>query len=224
MADNTTITPGSGITVRTDELPSGAHVQYVKLMSGAADSVEVIEGSAANGLEVDVTRMPTGSNAAPVQGSVAHGSPASNNPIVGGAQAISAEPTAVSDGDVSKLITDLVGKLITMPYANPENFISGVTAAIVDTTRTQVIAAQSAGIRTYVTHLIVTNSHASVGTLVTIENGTTALYRGYAAPMGGGFSIVFPTPIKTSAATALNVSCETTCANVYVSASGYKGI
>jgi hypothetical protein len=108
-------------------------------------------------------------------------------------------------------------------YSPPDYFIAGKTAAITDTTRTQVIAAQGAGIRIYITHILVTNSHDTVGTLVKIEDDTTEIYSGYAAPVGGGFSITLPVPLKLTANKALNVSCGTTGANVYVSASGYKG-
>lgn len=112
---------------------------------------------------------------------------------------------------------------VVSPYASPENFISGTTAAIIDTTRTEVIAAQSAGIRSYITNIAVTNSHATVGTFVKIEDGTTTIYQAYAAPVGGGFTITLPVPLRGSTATALNVSCVTTGANVIANASGYKG-
>lgn len=57
MANNVDITGGSGVTVATDQVGS-AHYQLVKLAGGAEDSSERIEGTAANGLEVDVTRLP----------------------------------------------------------------------------------------------------------------------------------------------------------------------
>lgn len=158
-----------------------------------------------------------------VQGRAAHDAAAAGNPVLGGGCAVNAEPTAVGNGDAVRLITDLVGKLIMLPYANPESLLSGKTAAITDTTRTPVIAAQGDGVRIYVTHIIVSNSHASVGTLVKIENDTTEIYNGYAAAGGGGFSITLPAPLRLTANKALNVSCVTTGANVYVAASGYKG-
>ena len=57
MADNVPITAGVGTDVMTDQVAGGAHVQYVKLLDGTADSVAVIPGTAANGIDVDVTRM-----------------------------------------------------------------------------------------------------------------------------------------------------------------------
>lgn len=116
-----------------------------------------------------------------------------------------------------------VTPLPIIPFTLPANFIKGATAAITDTTRTAVITAQGEGVKIYVTHILVTNGDADTGTLVTIEDGTTALYSGYAAAAGGGFSITLPVPLVGSANTALNATCGTTGATVYVSASGYKG-
>ena len=61
MADNVAITAGAGTTVATDEVNTGggnAHVQLMKLLDGTDGGTERIQGTAANGLEVDVTRLP----------------------------------------------------------------------------------------------------------------------------------------------------------------------
>ncbi len=195
----------------------------VALASGSNTVGKLAANSGVDIGDVDVTSGPTGASAFQVQGTVAHDSPAANNPVLNAGYAVNAEPAAVANADVARLITDLVGKLITLPYANPENFVSGKTAAITDTTRTQVVAAAGVGVRLYITHIIVTNSHATVGTYVKIEDGTTEIYGGFAAPAGGGFAITLPVPLRLTANTALNVSCGTTGANVYASASGYKG-
>ena len=79
-----------------------------------------------------------------------------------------------------------------------------------------------AGIRNYVTSLLVTNSHASVGTLVEIKDGTTVIWRGYAPP-GGGYAVHFPVPLRGTANTAINTANITTASNTYVSAAGFKG-
>jgi len=148
-----------------------------------------------------------------------------NNPVKIGAKAASSEPSAVSaSGDIINLITDMVGKLIVLPYANPENFVNGTTAAITDTTSTSVIASAGGSLRNYVTDLTVTNSHATVGTFVKILDGSTIIWEGYAAALGGGFAKSFTIPLRGTAATAVNAQCVTTGANVIVSAAGYKGI
>lgn len=62
MADTITIpATGSGTAapvVATDDV-SGVHYQRVKLVDGTADSTALIPGDASNGLDVDVTRVPT---------------------------------------------------------------------------------------------------------------------------------------------------------------------
>lgn len=66
MADNVQGNPGTGgATWATDEVNTGsglAHVQLVKLLSGADGSTERFGGDAANGLDVDITRIAAGTN------------------------------------------------------------------------------------------------------------------------------------------------------------------
>lgn len=104
--------------------------------------------------------------------------------------------------------------------------VSGYTAAITTTAATTVIAAPGAGLFTYITQILVTNSHPTVGTLVSIiTQGGTILYRGYVAPAGGRYSVSLPVPIKMPVANqSLQAVCGTTGASVYVSASGYKAV
>lgn len=171
-----------------------------------------------NGGSLTVDGTVTASNAA---GDVAHDGIDSGNPVKIGAVAESTEITAVADGDRTNLMATLNGKLVNHPYAVPERYTSGVTAAITGTANTSVIAAPGAGLKLYVTHVLVTNSHATVGTVVEIKNGTTVLYRGNAAAAGGGFSVTLPVPLVLTANTALNAANVTTGSNTYVSASGY---
>lgn len=191
---------------------------------GNVDLASAIPAGTNNIGDVDVLSLPTGASAAQVQGTVAHDSAAANNPVLLGARAINASPTAVANADVTTLSADLLGKLITVPYAPPELFVSGVTADIVNTTRTEVIAAGAAGVRHYITHILVQNSHATVSSWVNIEDGTTAKYSVYALAGGGGASITLPVPLVGTAATAWNASAVTTGANIRVSMSGYKAV
>lgn len=158
-----------------------------------------------------------------VQGTAANNAALSGNPVNIGAQGVTAEPTAITADRQVQLIADVVGKLITSPYANSDLFISGSTNAITDTTSTSVIAAAGSGVRNYITSILVTNSHATVSTFVKILDGTTTLWQGYALAAGGGFSVTFPVPLKGTANTAINAKCVTTGSNVIVNCAGYKG-
>lgn len=159
-------------------------------------------------------------------GSVAHDGADSGNPVKIGARAINAEISAVAANDRTDLLTDLVGKLITLPYANPENSFCGASAAdITDTTSTQVIAAHGS-LRRYITSISVSNLHASVATRVDIldGNGGTVLWSGAAAASGGGYVVTFPVPLRCSAATRVDAKCGTTGAAVRVAIAGYNGV
>ncbi len=118
------------------------------------------------------------------------------------------------------LLKGLIAKYIPVT-----SFVSGVTAAITDTTVTDVLAAAGASTYNHITSILVTNSHATQGTFVTIQEETTAtvLWEGYAAAVGGGFSCSFPIPIRQPTANKkIQAKCITTGTNVIVNVSGYK--
>jgi len=171
--------------------------------------------------------LSDGSFAPKVGGIVAHDAVDEGNPVKIGAKAVSSEPAAVAAADRTNLITDLVGKLITLPYANPENFVSGaITTAMTGTTSTSLIAAPAAGLRNYITQITVSNSHATVGTDVVIQDGSggATLYTIPAAAVYGGAVLTFPVPLRQpTTATAIYCANVTTGASTKVSASGYKG-
>jgi hypothetical protein len=128
--------------------------------------------------------------------------------------------------DRTDQLTDLLGYQLVRPYALNQNTWSDTAGPITGTTATEVRAAPGANIRLHVTSLLVTNSDATVGTNVIITDGSggTTLWEGYAAPAGGGFSCTFPTPLRLTANTALFADCETTSAEVRVSAAGFTEI
>lgn len=106
------------------------------------------------------------------------------------------------------------------------NYVSGAIAtAMTGTTSTSLIAAPAAGLRNYITQITVSNSHATVGTDVIIQDGSggTTLYVIPAAAAYGGAAISFPTPLRQpTTATTLYCANVTTGASIKVSASGYK--
>jgi hypothetical protein len=109
---------------------------------------------------------------------------------------------------------------------SPANYVSGtITTAMTGTTSTSLLAAPAAGLRNYITQITVSNSHATVGTDILIQDGAsgTALCVIPAAAAYGGAAISFPTPLRQpTTATAIYAQNVTTGANTKVSASGYK--
>ena len=162
-----------------------------------------------------------------VGGTVATNVAITANPINLGAQAVSSENTAVTTARQVQLVADLVGKLIVLPYANPENFVSGaITTAMTGTTSTSLVSAPGASLRNYITTIIVSNSHATVGTDIIIQDGSggTTLMTIPAAAVYGGAVINLPVPLRQPTTnTAIYCANVTTGASTKVSAVGYKG-
>lgn len=163
-----------------------------------------------------------------IGGDVAAGSADSGKPVKIGGIAKNAEPTALTTGQRAQCYTDLVGKLITLPYANPENFVQGaIISAMTGTTSTQLIAAPAAGLRNYITQITVSNSHATVSTDVAIQDGSAGatLYTIPAAAAYGGAAVTFTAPLRQpTTATGIFAQNVTTGSNIKVSATGYKGV
>jgi len=217
------------VDVATSALPTGAstlaeqQTQTTHLSTIAGDTTAI---------ETAIQIMDDWDNAASdgasVSGDVAHDSADAGEPVKIGGKAISAEPAVVTANDRVNALFDLVGKLIVLPYANPENFVSGaITSAMTGTTSTSLIAAPASGLRNYITQITVSNAHATVGTDIIIQDGSggTTLYTIPAAAVYGGATLTFPTPLRQpTTATAIFCANVTTGASTKVSASGYKGV
>lgn len=111
-------------------------------------------------------------------------------------------------------------------YALTSDFVSGATGAITDTTSTLLLAAPGVGLRNYITTLVVSNSHGTVGTDVVIQdgNGGTTLMTIPAASVYGGATITLPTPLRQPTTnTAIYCANISNGASTKVSAVGYKG-
>ena len=207
MADDVTMNPGNGgARIAADDVGGVMH-QRVKIQYGT------------DGVAVDV------SNAAPLPadaaGDVAHDAIDGGNPIKIGVKAASAEPTAVAGGDRVNLTADLVGKLITLPYANPENFLSGIASAT-GTDDTAVITAAGASVRNYVTSIVVHNTSAT-DAYVTIKDGVTAKLV-IPAPAKSGATHTLPVPLRGSVNTPVNFASSAAITTMHVSIVGYKGV
>lgn len=112
-------------------------------------------------------------------------------------------------------------------YPMPVTPVSGLTAAMTGTASTLVtgMSAPGSGKNNYITQITVSNSHATQGTDVEIQdgNGGATIYVIPAAAVYGGGSISFPTPLKQPTVnTALYAKNTTTGASTRVSASGFQ--
>jgi hypothetical protein len=199
-------------------------VQFVTIADYAELTTEITAGRgqsvAGQGLGVNVlstippTVTPVGGQARNTSGAV---------PVLA-ATGYSANPTAVTTARGVDLLATLIGALVTKPYAIPEADWQYAAAAggIINTTDAVLRAAAAAGIRNYVTSIDIRNAHATVATEVVIKDGATVIWRQLLpAAMAAPVEITFPTPLRGTAATAINVACITTGAQVYVNAQGF---
>lgn len=140
-------------------------------------------------------------------------------------QNLTSNPAAYTTAQVNIPTCDVYGGQVVQPYALSAGLVKGTTSAMTGTTSTSLIAAPGAGLKNYITSLSCVNSHATVGTFVTVQDGSggTAIWTVAAAALFGGTVVTFPSPLQQPTAnTALYVANVTTGANVICSASGFK--
>jgi len=184
-------------------------------------------------LATDVA-LPAGTNAigtVTAVGSAAHDAAISGNPGRIGFRALTANYTAVATGDTADAVSTLVGAQIQKPYSIPEADWSyaAATSGIVNTTTAVTIKdAGAAGIRSYITSIQIMAEALGTATELAIRDGAggTVLWRTKIGTGGltTGQSITFHSPLKSTAATLLEVVTLTASVTgaVYFNAQGYS--
>lgn len=153
-----------------------------------------------------------------IQGVAGNNATPATDPVLTACLAASAEPTAATNGQQGSVFCDLVHKLVTSPYANRENYIRGY-ASTTGSTATTVIAAQGAGVKSYITGLQCWNTSAATITVTLDDSASTVII----CPTGGGSNIVFETPLVTAANTAFTFTPGSAETTIGLSAQGYGG-
>lgn len=200
---------------------TNATLQFVACQDYAEITAEITAGRgqvvAGQAVGVAVVSVPTTT----IAGAAAHDAAVSGNPTRIAGRALTANYTAVASGDTADIITTTVGAQITKPYALPEtDWQYGNITPITTAVTTALKAAGAAGIRNYVTGLQFINTSAT-GTIVSLQDGTTVIWAGY-APQNVPVDIPFLTPLRGTAATAMNFVTATAGCSVVVSAQGYQ--
>ena len=163
-------------------------------------------------------------------GGSAHDSAITGVPFRNGGRAVSANYTAVTSGDTADYVATLVGAQIHKPYSIPEGDWSyaAATAGISNTTTAVTIAAAAgAGLRNYITSAQLMSEALGAATEFAIRDGAggTVLWRTKIGTGGlaTGESITFPSPLKSTANTLLEVVTLTLSITgaVYFNAQGY---
>lgn len=167
----------------------------------------------------------SGSSSMSVQGayaSNASGSP--GNPIGIAGLGVSAAPAAVTTGRGVVALATLLGAQVVQPFAIPESTWTYAAAAggIVNTTGITAKAAAGTGIRNYVTGVTLSNNSATA-TDFQIRDGAsgTVLFRAMLPANAANVCFTFPTPIKGTANTLIEIACGTTSSATFANLTGY---
>lgn len=156
-------------------------------------------------------------------GGIAHDSADSGNPHKVGTKAAATLSTAtlVSADDRANAVSDLDGALVVREHNTLGDVVSGV-AAITDGSSTSVIASSGAGVKTYITDVVIANSSATNVT-VDLRDGTGGSVKAtFPVPANGGVVHSFKTPLAFSAATAVAADPSAAASTVTVTISGFK--
>jgi len=151
----------------------------------------------------------------------AHDAADAGNPPKIGAKATTSISalTMVATADRTNLFAGIDGVLIVRPHCNLEDNLTG-TASNIDGTSTAVIAAQAAGIKTYLTMLDLYNSSAAA-VVVELKDGTT-VKKSFLVPAGGGLIRRFEPPLAGTAATAWNFDPAGATTTIYCNGEGFR--
>lgn len=118
--------------------------------------------------------------------------------------------------------SDSAGRALTKPFAPEEARIEGYNS-VVSTSVTTLVAAAGAGLRNYITDIILVNTGATT-TLVTFRSGGGTSVLGYGiAPTGGGSNMTgFATPIRTLANETFDFQATSASSILFCTVKGYK--
>lgn len=151
------------------------------------------------------------------------GGGANTSPLAIGLEGRTSSKTSVTNATLVRPISTVDGRQITRLNSIPENEwqYAAASGGITNTSDVVLQAAAGAGIKNYLTGLSVANASATA-TEVVVKDGSTVIWRGYLAANLQLKDIPFPTPLQSTANTALNVACITTGTQTYINAQGYK--
>jgi hypothetical protein len=221
MADNVAITPGTGATVAADDIAGVLH-QRVKISIGA-------DGTAADwpvgsGNQSAVPRMTLATDSPGIIPLVAHDAADSGEPLKTGHKAVAGLSgiTLVAAADRTDSYAGLDGAQYVRPHCGLEDIVSGV-AAITDGSSTSVIASAGAGVKNYITSVMIANTSATAVT-VDLRDGAAGTVKATLPVPANTSGVVcnYPIPLPFSAATAVCADPSAAASTVTVTLIGFK--
>jgi hypothetical protein len=221
--------PGSThISVRATSWTSGSANLRIAPYVVAMDPNPVISGAlnanqSVNNAQWGGSNSLNGGTAGSVGigGLAADSAAASGNPVQTGGRVRTAADTTLAANDAMALTGTSGMQLLVKPYGLPETDWQ-FNALLSTATASAARAAGAAGVRNYVTAIQYQNTSATASE-IQIQDGATVIWRAQApAAMALPAMISFPTPLRGTAATALNVQLITTATSTFVNLQGYQ--
>lgn len=240
MVDNIAITAGSGTTMATDDI-GGVQYPRAKMTwgpDGTANDTDVASGKplpvqlrSSAGVVPDVGSGTGGSNTARViidtsqlDPTVAHDAVDSGAPYKQGFKATTALSglTLVANADRTDGFAGIDGVQIVRPHCNLEDLVSGLLANT-DGASTSVIAAQGAGVKTYITSVIIANTSATAVTVDLRDGAAGSVKATFPVPANtSGVVCNLPVPLGFSANTAVCMDGSAAASTVTCTLIGFK--
>lgn len=234
------ITAAAGAIVDLSASPTagsaGASINALAAGTAPANSLSIPAGAniigalvanqSVNETQIGGTNIVSGG----VAGSQAVGGPTATsgafvaNPLPGGGNGLSAEPTAVTTNHPAASWLDLTGKTIIKPYA-PRELDWTATAALSSTTgAVTLLAAQGGVVRVYLTGIQCGRADAgTTANIITLSDTASTVIVIPNSGGGGGNNITFATPLRTAANTALTATSTNSIATQNCTGEGYTG-
>ena len=156
-----------------------------------------------------------------IGGTAANGAAPTSNPVFVGGETLPAAQAILTAAKVAYLPITLSSQVAVKPYGDA-SFDWQYTGSLTTTTAVAAKAAAAAGVRNYMTGLQIVNN-AATATTVTVLDGSTVIWSGaLPATIGASLIVTFPTPLKGSAATAMNLNLSV-ASTVVANVQGYTG-
>lgn len=194
----------------------------VAITAGSGTPIRVLTGLGTGSADQQVvTLADSGGNLGGTQGGTPTTSDSGVSPLFVRAPSTPVARTATA-GNYSLALVDAEGKLIVQQYADPANSWQAALT-LTTTTSTAAKAAGAGALRNYVTGLTLSNSSATAS-LVKVLDGATVIWQAQLGASQAMAYVSFETPLRGTAATAMNVQLGTAVTSVYASLQGFVGI
>lgn len=181
---------------------------------------------------IQVAQATPGNLNTNISGQTAHSSASTGSPVRVGGRVNTTLDTTLVQGDASDLMQTSAGQVIQKPFGSAENdwqYAAASNGIVNTTTAVTIKAAGAASIRNYITAITIMAEALGAATELVIRDGAagTVIFR-TKIPVGGlpTTNIKFPTPLKGTAATLLEVATLTASVTgaVYFNAQGYQSV